>query len=82
MLLMPIAHHLGLSMYNVLLDSGKYLLSYSTLINPLKRDVHYIKSQILLILIDFYPDLYHFLIIFPIFKPFYNSETRKDIKKR
>ena len=33
-LLLPITHHLGLSMYKVLLDSDKYLLSYSALINP------------------------------------------------
>ena len=48
---------LGLSMYKVSLDSDKYLLSYSILINPLKPDVHQMTSQILSILIDFYPDL-------------------------
>ena len=40
-------------MHKVSLDSGKYLLSYSTLINPLKPDVHHMTSQILSILIDF-----------------------------
>ena len=35
---LPIAHHLWLSRYKVLLDSDKYLLSYSTLINPHKPD--------------------------------------------
>ena len=43
---LPIAHHLGHSMYKVLLDSSRYLLSYSTLINPLEPDVHHITSQI------------------------------------
>ena len=35
---LPIAHQLLLSMYKVLVDSDKYLLSYSILINPLKPD--------------------------------------------
>ena len=57
-------------MYKVLLDSDKYLLSYSVLINPLELDVHHMTSQILSILIDFYPDLCTiFSIIFPIFRP-------------
>ena len=43
-------------MYKVLLDSYKYLLSYSRFINPLEADVHHMTSQILSILIDFYPD--------------------------
>ena len=54
-------------MYKVLLDSNKYLLSYSRFINPLELDVHDMTSQILSVLIDFYPDLY-------------NSGTRKDLK--
>ena len=54
---LPIAHHLGLSMYKVLLDSDKCLLNYSKLINLLEPDVQHMTSQILLILIDFYPDL-------------------------
>ena len=52
---LPITHHLGLSMYKVLLDSDKYLLSYNAMINPLEPDVHHMTSQILSILIDFYP---------------------------
>ena len=57
-------------MYKVLLDSDKYLLSYSALINLLEPDVHHMTSQILSILIDFYPDLSTiFSIIFPIFRP-------------
>ena len=57
-------------MYKVLLDSEKYLLSYSTSINPLEPDVHHMTSQILSIFIDFYPDLCTiFSIIFRIFKP-------------
>ena len=57
-------------MHKVLLDSDKYLVSYSTFINPLEPDVHHMMSQILSILIDFYPDLCTiFSIIFPIFKP-------------
>ena len=59
-------------MYKVLLDCDKYLLSYSALINPraLQPDVHHMRSQILSILIDFYPDLCTiFSIIFPIFRP-------------
>ena len=38
-------------------DSEKYLLSYSTLLNPPKTDVDYLTSQILSVLIGFYPDL-------------------------
>ena len=65
-------------MYKVLLDSEKFLLSYSAFINPHEPDVHHITSQILSILIDFYPDLCTiFSVIFPIF----NSGTRKDIKE-
>ena len=57
-------------MYKVLLDYDKYLLSYNALINPLEPNVHHITSQILSILIDFYPDLCTiFSIIFPIFRP-------------
>ena len=57
-------------MYKVLLDSDKYLLSYSALINPLEADVYHMTSQILSILIDFYTDLRTiFSIIFPIFRP-------------
>ena len=57
-------------MYKVLLDSEKYLLSYSAFINPHEPDVHHMTSQILSILIDFYPDLCTtFSVIFPIFKP-------------
>ena len=57
-------------MYKVLLDSDKYLLSYSTLINPLEPDVHHMMSQILSILIDFYPDLCTiFSITFLVLRP-------------
>ena len=67
---LPMAHLLGLAMYKVLLDSDKYLLNYSALINLLEPDVHHMMSQILSILIDFYPDLCTiFSIIFPIFRP-------------
>ena len=56
-------------MYKLVLDSDKYLLSYSALINPLEPDVHHMTSQILSIFIDFYPDLCTiFSIIFPIFR--------------
>ena len=48
----------------------KYLLSYSTLINPLKPDAHHMMSQILSIFIDFYPDLC--TIFFDHFSNFYN----------
>ena len=62
-------------MYKVLLDSDKYLLSYSALINPLEPGVHHMMSQILSILIDFYPDLCTiFSIIFPIFFTFITLE--------
>ena len=44
-------------MCKLLLDSDKYLLSYSALINPLEPDVHHMTSQIVSILTDFYPDL-------------------------
>ena len=40
-------------MAEVLLDSDKCVLSYSTFINSLEPDVFHITSQILLILIDF-----------------------------
>ena len=57
-------------MYKVLLDFEKYLLSYCAFINPHEPDVHQMTSQILSILIDFYPDLCTiFSVIFPIFKP-------------
>ena len=57
-------------MYKVVLDSDKYLLSYGTLINPLEPNVHHMTSQILSILIAFYPDLCTiFLLTFPVFKP-------------
>ena len=57
-------------MYKVLFDSEKYLLSCSALINPLELDVHHMTSQILSIVIDFYPDLWAiFSVIFPIFRP-------------
>ena len=57
-------------MYKVLLDSDKYWLSYSAFINTHEPDVHHMTSQILAILIDFYPDLCTtFSVIFPIFKP-------------
>ena len=69
-------------MYKVLLDSETYLLSYSAFINPHEPDVHHMTSQIVSILIDFYPDLCTiFSVIFTILK-LYNSGTRKDIKKR
>ena len=69
-------------MYKVLLDSEKYLLSYSAFINPHEPDVHHMTSQTLSILIDFYPDLcIIFSVIFPILN-LYNFGTRKDIKKR
>ena len=80
-MLLPNAHHLGLSMYIVLLDSNKYLLSYSTFINPLEPDVHHMTSQILSILIDFYPDLCATFQSFIQSLNLYNSGTRKDIKK-
>ena len=44
---MPIAYHVGLSMYKVLLDSERYLLSYSRFKYPLEPDVHHMTSQIL-----------------------------------
>ena len=57
-------------MYKILLDSEKYLLSYSTFINPHEPVAHHMTSQILSILIDFYPDpCTIFSVIFPIFKP-------------
>ena len=69
-------------MYKVLLDSEKYLLSYSAFINPQEPDVHHMTSQILLILIDFYPDLCTIFQSFSRYLNLYNSGTRKDIKKR
>ena len=67
-------------MYKVLLDSGKYLLSYSTFLNPLESDVYHMTSQILLILIDFTQTSV------PLFRSFfksldlYKSGTRKILR--
>ena len=69
-------------MYKVLLDSEKYLLSYSAFINPHEPDVHHMTSEILSILIDFYPDLCTLFQLFSRSLKLYNSGTRKDIKKR
>ena len=77
-----IAHHPELSMEKVLLDSDKYLLSYNILINPLEPHVHHLTSQILSILIGFYPDLHTIFLSFFQSLDFYNSGTRKVIKKR
>ena len=52
-LILSIACQLRLSMYKVLLDSNKYLLSYIISINSLQPDVHDMKSQILIISLDF-----------------------------
>ena len=68
------------SLYKVLLDSDMYLLSYSTLINPLEPDVHHLTSQILSISIDFYPDLCTIFRSFSQSLHLYNCGTRKDIK--
>ena len=69
-------------MYKALLDSGKHLLSYSTLINPFEPDVHHIKSLILSVLIDFYPEICTIFWSFFQSLDLYNSGTKKDIKKR
>ena len=79
-----IANYTSFWTFNIqsFVDSDKYLLSYSTLINPLEPDVHNITSQILSVLIEFYPDL---CTIFQSFFPsvdHYNFRKRKDIKKR
>ena len=50
---MPVAHQLGLSLYRVLLDYGKFLLSYGIIINSFHPDVHHMTPQILSISIDF-----------------------------
>ena len=67
-------------MYKVLLDSDKYLLNYGALINPLEPDVHYMTSQILSILIDFYQTSVPFSRSFFPSLDLYNAGTRKDIK--
>ena len=55
----------------------KYLLSYSTLINPLKPDAHHMMSQILSIFIDFtQTSAQFFSIIFPIFITLYLSNEK------
>ena len=65
-------------MYKVLLDSDKYFLSYSTLINPLEPDVHHMMSQILPILIDFLPrSLYHFFDHFSNLQTFITLERER-----
>ena len=70
-------------MYKVLLDSDKYLLSYSTLLNPLETEAYHLASQILSILIDFYPDLCTiFSLIFPILPLELWKEKEIYIKKQ
>ena len=69
-------------MHKVLLDSDKYLLSYSTLINPLEPGVHHMTSQILSILIDFIQTSVPFFGSFFQSSDLSNFGTRKDIKKR
>ena len=67
---LPIGHHLGLLMCQVLLDFDKHLLSCSTLTNLLEPDGHHMTSRILSIFTEFYPDLCTiFSIIFSIFRP-------------
>ena len=39
-LMMPIVHRLGFSVYKVSLDSNMYFLSYSIFINSLQPDFH------------------------------------------
>ena len=69
-------------MSKVLLDSDKFLLRYSTFINPLEPDVHHMTSQILSIFIDFTQVSVPFFGSFFKFLNYNNSGTRKDIKKR
>ena len=61
-------------MYKVLVNSDKYLLSYSIFINPLYPDVHHIASQILPILIDFTQTSV------PFCRSFFKSLDLRDIK--
>ena len=66
-------------MYKVLLHD-KYLLSYSTMINPLEPDVHHMMSQIVSIWLIFTQTCGPFFsIIFPIFVSLYlwNEKTVK-----
>ena len=69
-------------MYKDLLDSDKYLLSHSTLINPLEPDVHFMASQMLSILIDFSQTSVPSPRSFFQSLDLYTSGTSKDIKKR
>ena len=69
-------------MYKVLFDSEKYLLSYSAFIqNPHEPDVHHMTSQILSILVDFYPDLCTiFFSHFPDLQTFITLEREKILR--
>ena len=69
-------------MYKVLLDSEKYLLSYSAFINPHEPDVHHMTSQILSIWLISTQTSVPFFQSFSRSLNLYNSRTRKDIKKR
>ena len=71
-LVLPIAHRLGLAVYEVLLDSDKYLLSYGTLINSFQPDVYDMTTQILSILIGFTQTSVQF------FRSFFKSLDLKD----
>ena len=61
-------------MYKVLVNSDKYLLSYSIFINPLEPDVRHMASQILSILTDFTQTSV------PFCRSFFKSLDLRDIK--
>ena len=67
-------------MYKVLVDSDKYLLSYSALINPLEQHVHHMTSQILSILIDFFQTSVPFFDNFSHLQTFISLERENIFK--
>ena len=69
-------------MHTVLLDSDRYLLSYSTFTNPFELDVHHMTSQISSISTGFTQTSESFFRSFFKSLDHYNSGMRTEIKKR
>ena len=77
-----VANDRSLPLWKVSLGSDQVLMSYYLFIFSSHQHVQHMRSQILLILIDFDSFFGHFLIWNYSSLDFYNSGTRRDIKKR